>query len=142
MAVAAAPDRAGGLQPHRRPPPGPRGSVDPLHLPQDPAFVHGEHGLVVPDLLEHRSTGKLVACFFEVIPSKENPKIILVKLHCPLSRECMSTRGLWQPQHSAMAGLHGPSDRDDPTAAGAGPPAQTGGLGAQDEAGPPASSSL
>lgn len=46
----------------------PADSVDPLHFAQDPAFVHGEYRLVVPDLLEDRATGKLVAGFFEVIP--------------------------------------------------------------------------
>lgn len=45
-----------------------RGSVDPLHLPQDPALVRGQHHLVVPDLLKHGSTRELVARFFEVIP--------------------------------------------------------------------------
>lgn len=56
---------AGGGPPAQRRPPG---SVDPLHFPQNPAFVHGEHRLIVPDLLKHGSAGKLVACFFEVIP--------------------------------------------------------------------------
>lgn len=57
-----------GVGPHSPPEPDPKGSIDPLHLPQNPAFVHGEHGLIVPDLLKHGSAGKLVACFFEVIP--------------------------------------------------------------------------
>lgn len=51
--------------------PPPPSSVDPLHLPQDPAFVHGQYCLVIPHLLKHSSTGKLVAGFLEVIPARE-----------------------------------------------------------------------
>lgn len=57
----------------------------------------------------------------------------------------MSTRGLWCPEGPATAGVQGnlgPSDRGDPLAPGAGPRAQTGGPGAQEEAGHPVSSSL
>ena len=45
-----------------------RDSVDPLHLAQDAALVHGQDHLVVPDLLEHGSARELVARLFEVIP--------------------------------------------------------------------------
>lgn len=62
-----------------------RGSIDSLHLAQNPAFIHRQHHLIVPDLLENRSTGELVARCFEVIPSKEDPTHILVKLHFLLS---------------------------------------------------------
>lgn len=47
---------------------GGQGSVDPLHFAQDPAFVHGEHCLVVPDLLKNCSAGKFVTRLLEIIP--------------------------------------------------------------------------
>ena len=48
--------------------PAEEGSVDPLHLAQDAALVHGQDHLVVPYLLKHRSARELVARLFEVIP--------------------------------------------------------------------------
>lgn len=76
-----------GTRPQLRasPKPEPRGSIDPLHFAQNPALVHWEHRLIVPDLLKDCSTGELVTCFFEVIPEKENRKSLL-KLHL-LERE-------------------------------------------------------
>lgn len=42
--------------------------VHPLHLAQDLAFIHGQHGGIFPHLLEHSTTLKLIAGLLEVVP--------------------------------------------------------------------------
>lgn len=50
---------------HRQP------SVHPLHLAQDFALVHGQHGGVLPHLLEHCSALELVTGLLKVVPAEE-----------------------------------------------------------------------
>lgn len=45
--------------------------VHPLHLAQDLPLIHGQHSGVLPHLLEHGATLKLIAGFLEVVPEEE-----------------------------------------------------------------------
>lgn len=46
--------------------------VHPLHLAQHLALIHGQHSSILPHLLEHGTTLKLITGFFEVVPEEEN----------------------------------------------------------------------
>ena len=46
--------------------------VHPLHLAQDLALIHGQHGGVLPHLLEHGTALKLITRLLEVVPEKKN----------------------------------------------------------------------
>lgn len=48
--------------------------VHPFHLAQDLALIHGQHGGVLPHLLEHGTTLKLIACLLEIVPEEEKQK--------------------------------------------------------------------
>lgn len=45
--------------------------VHALHLAEHFALVHGQHGGVLPHLLEHGAALKLIAGFLEVVPEEE-----------------------------------------------------------------------
>lgn len=45
--------------------------VHPLHLAQDLAFIHGQHGGIFPHLFEHGTTLKLIAGLLEVVPEEK-----------------------------------------------------------------------
>lgn len=54
-------------------------SIDPLHLPEDPSLVHGQHSLIFPNLLEHRTAVKLIAGLFEVVSVARRIKTKVLK---------------------------------------------------------------
>ncbi len=48
--------------------------VHPLHLAQDLALIHGQHGSILPHLLEHGTALKLVTGFLEVVPEEKKQR--------------------------------------------------------------------
>lgn len=48
--------------------------VHPLHLTQDLALIHGQHGGVLPHLLEHGTTLKFITGLLEVVPEERKTK--------------------------------------------------------------------
>lgn len=48
--------------------------VHPLHLAQDLALIHGQHGGILPHLLKDGTTLKFITGFLEVVPEKEKQR--------------------------------------------------------------------
>lgn len=60
--------------------------VHPLHLAENFALIHGQHGSILPHLLEHSATLKLIARLLEVVPEE------LKQREMPVIRKC----GAWE----------------------------------------------
>lgn len=58
------------------------GLLHPLHLAQDLPLVHGQHGGVLPHLLEHGATLELITGFLEVVPEEEKQRSAVCVSEC------------------------------------------------------------
>lgn len=56
--------------------------VHPLHLAQDLALIHGQHGGILPHLLKHGTTLKFITGFLEVVPEEEKQREMSVIRKC------------------------------------------------------------